>query len=66
MPTASQADITSAWRTLSKENHPDKVKDTSKKRAAQERFMEIQQAYEILSKIKSRRRKQNKKYKEEL
>lgn len=66
LPTTSQADITSAWRALSKENHPDKVKEESKKRAAQERFMEIQQAYEILSKIKSRRRKQNKKYSGEL
>lgn len=62
LPTASQTEITSAWRALSKENHPDKVKDESKKREAQDRFMEIQQAYETLSKIKSKRRSKNKKY----
>lgn len=66
LPTASQAEITSTWRTLSKENHPDKFKEESKKRAAQERFMEIQQAYEILSKIKNKRRQRNKKYTEDL
>lgn len=66
LPTASQTDITSAWRTLSKENHPDKVKDDSKKREAQLRFMEIQQAYEVLSKIKNRRSRRNKKYNDDL
>lgn len=66
LPTASQAEITTAWRALSKENHPDKVKEESKKRAAQDRFMEIQQAYETLSKIKSKRRSKNKKFKEDL
>jgi len=59
-PTASQSEITSAWRKLSRENHPDKVKDPELSRAAQERFMEIQQAYEILSKIKSKRKRKNK------
>lgn len=66
LPTASQAEITTAWRALSKENHPDKVKDASKKRAAQERFMEIQQAYETLSKIKSKRRSKNKRFNDDL
>lgn len=61
LPTASQTEITSTWRALSKENHPDKIKDENKKRAAQERFMEIQQAYEVLSKIKNKRRRKNKK-----
>ncbi|EDS27507.1 wurst [Culex quinquefasciatus] len=65
-PTASQAEITSVWRKMSRENHPDKVKEESQRRAAQERFMEIQQAYEILSKIKSKRRARNKKSNEEL
>lgn len=64
--TASQTEITSAWRKLSKENHPDKVKDESKRREAQERFMEIQQSYEILSKIKSKRRQRNKKFNDDL
>lgn len=62
LPTASQSDITHAWRALSKENHPDKVKEESKKREAQLRFMEIQQAYEVLSKIKNKRRRKNKQY----
>lgn len=65
-PTASQTEITKTWRALSRENHPDKVKDESKKREAQLRFMEIQQAYEVLSKIKNKRRRRNKEYKEEL
>lgn len=66
LPTASQSEITSTWRALSKENHPDKVKDDSKKREAQVRFMEIQQAYEVLSKIKSKRRRKNKKFNDDL
>lgn len=66
LPTASQSEITSSWRALSKENHPDKVKDDSKKRDAQVRFMEIQQAYEVLSKIKNKRRRKNKKFTEDL
>lgn len=66
LPTASQAEITSTWRALSKENHPDKVKDDSKKREAQLRFMEIQQAYEVLSKIKSKRRRKNKQFNDDL
>ncbi|XP_017771710.1 PREDICTED: dnaJ homolog subfamily C member 22 [Nicrophorus vespilloides] len=60
-PTASQSEITSQWRKLSREFHPDKVKDPNLQRAAQERFMEIQQAYEILSNIKSKRKRKNKK-----
>lgn len=66
LPTASQSEITSTWRALSKENHPDKVKDESKKRDAQLRFMEIQQAYDVLSKIKNRRRRKNKQFTEDL
>lgn len=66
LPTASQTEITSAWRTMSKENHPDKIKDDSKKRAAELRFMEIQQAYEVLSKIKNKRRRKNKKFTDDL
>lgn len=58
--SASQAEITSKWRKLSREFHPDKVKDPDQQRAAQETFMEIQQAYEILSNSKTRRQKRNK------
>ncbi|CAH0577920.1 unnamed protein product [Chrysodeixis includens] len=60
-PDASQQEITTTWRKLSRENHPDKVKDEKARRAAQERFMEIQQAYEILSNSKHRRNRRNKK-----
>lgn len=49
------------WRKLSRENHPDKVKDEKSRKAAQERFMEIQQAFEILSNNKNRRNRRNKK-----
>lgn len=63
--TASQTEIKSTWKKLSLENHPDKIKDPSQKEAAQKRFMEIQQAYEALSKIKSKRRSRNKKHSEE-
>lgn len=62
LPTASQAEITSTYRKLSKEYHPDKIKGSEvEKRKAQDRFMEISQAYEILSKQKSTRRQRNKK-----
>jgi len=56
---ASQEEIKSRYRELSKQWHPDKVKED--KEAAQERFVEIQQAYENLSKIKHRRAKANRK-----
>lgn len=60
-PSSSQSEITAKWRALSREWHPDKVKDPEQRRDAQERFMEIQQAYEILSNIKSKRKRKNKK-----
>lgn len=62
LPTASQSEITSTFRKLSKEFHPDKIKGTvADNRAAQERFMEISLAYEKLSKLKSKRRHRNRK-----
>ncbi|GLH16351.1 DnaJ protein homolog 1 [Gryllus bimaculatus] len=60
--SSSQAEITARWRALSREFHPDKVKDPEQKSVAQERFMEIQQAYEILSNIKVKRKRRNKKF----
>lgn len=60
-PTASQSEITSKWRHLSREWHPDKIKDPQLKSEAQNKFMEIQQAYEILSNIKTKRKRKNKK-----
>uniref|UniRef100_A0A2M4BPM7 DnaJ homolog subfamily C member 22 n=1 Tax=Anopheles marajoara TaxID=58244 RepID=A0A2M4BPM7_9DIPT len=59
--TASQNEINTLCRSLAKETHPDKVKDESKRRAAEERFMEIQQACEVLSKTRRKRRQRNKK-----
>lgn len=53
--SASQKEITKRYRELVKEWHPDKIKDSDKKAAAQEKFMEIQSAYDVLSHIKSRR-----------
>ncbi|KAK0180855.1 hypothetical protein PV327_003192 [Microctonus hyperodae] len=62
--TASQSEVTAKWRSLSKEHHPDKVKGTDDERkAAQDRFMEIQQAYEILSSKKNRRQRKNRRSK---
>lgn len=58
--TASQSEITARWRALSREFHPDKIKDPAKQREAQERFMEIQQSYEILSNSKTKRKRKNK------
>lgn len=58
-PSATQQEITSRYRKLSREWHPDKHKDPASKEEAQEKFIEIQQAYEILSKIKSERITQN-------
>ncbi|KAM0724393.1 DnaJ-like protein subfamily C member 22 [Formica fusca] len=58
--TASQNEVTARWRTLSRDNHPDKVKGSEEeRRKAQEKFMEIQQAYEILSQAKTRRQRRN-------
>ncbi|EDV92147.1 dnaJ homolog subfamily C member 22 [Drosophila grimshawi] len=63
--TASQAEITAAYRRLSKEHHPDKAKDEAQRAAANQRFIEIQQAYSVLSKIKSNRRRKNRQFTEE-
>lgn len=65
LPTATQSEVTAKWRKMSRENHPDKVKDEKEREAAQNRFMEIQQAYEALSKVKNKRRQKNKKFNEE-
>lgn len=59
--SATQAEITAAWRTLSLEFHPDKVKEDGQRKEAQARFMEIQEAYELLSKRKLRRKSKNSK-----
>lgn len=60
-PESSQQEITSAWRRLSRQYHPDKVKNEENRPAAQELFMEVQQAYELISNSKNRRNRMNKK-----
>ncbi|XP_061189329.1 dnaJ homolog subfamily C member 22-like [Saccostrea echinata] len=57
--TATEKEIKARYKILVREWHPDKQRDPSKKAEAQEKFMEIQRAYEILSKIQSRRMRQN-------
>lgn len=52
---ATQEEITSRYRQLSRQWHPDKHKDPAMKLQAQEFFIEVQQSYEILSRIKSQR-----------
>src|SRR5436190_2317889 len=44
--TASEADIKKAFRKLAREFHPDVAKD---KKKAEEKFKEINEAYEVLS-----------------
>ncbi|XP_071101201.1 dnaJ homolog subfamily C member 22-like [Haliotis cracherodii] len=58
--SATQEEITHAYRKMSRQWHPDKQKDPQKKEEAQEKFIEIQQAYDILSSIKARRSAKNK------
>lgn len=56
---ASQEDIRSRYRELTKKYHPDMIKDKEAKEEAQAKFVEIQQAYETLSQIKKRRKSRN-------
>lgn len=58
---ASEKEIKASYKKLVKQWHPDKHTDPQKKAEAQEKFMEIQQAYEILSKISHKRMRMNKK-----
>jgi len=63
---ASQEEIRTKYRELSKVHHPDKVKGSpEEKQAAQEKFVAIQQAYEKLSTLKKQRAKANKKSEKE-
>merc|ERR1719195_1905145 len=63
---ASQEEIRSRYRELTKQFHPDKVQGTAQeKEAAHEKFVQIQQAYEKLSHLKKSRAKANKKHQTE-
>jgi len=63
---ASQEEIRSKYRELTKMYHPDKVQGTQEeKEEAHEKFVKIQQAYEKLSTLKKSRAKANKRHQEE-
>ena len=49
-PSASQDEIKSAYRKLIKQYHPDKFNDNPLKNLAEEKMMEINEAYESLTK----------------
>jgi len=48
------------YRKLVRQWHPDKVKDPLSRNEAQEKFVEIQRAYEVLSTLKTKRFQKNK------
>ncbi|XP_037776245.1 dnaJ homolog subfamily C member 22-like [Penaeus monodon] len=60
---ASQEEITSAYRKLAKEWHPDRHKNEEKESASEE-FIKIKEAYEKLSTIKKERAWKNKRSEE--
>ncbi|TYZ65728.1 hypothetical protein PybrP1_011989 [[Pythium] brassicae (nom. inval.)] len=45
----SDRELKKAYRTLALKHHPDKVDDPQEKEAAKERFVEVSEAYEVLS-----------------
>ena len=51
--TATPAEIKSAFRKLARQFHPDTAKD---KKAAEEKFKEINEAYEVLGDVEKRKR----------
>jgi len=51
--TASDADIKKAFRKLAREFHPDVAKD---KKRAEEKFKEINEAYEVLGDLEKRKK----------
>src|SRR5205809_2872245 len=51
--TASEAEIKKAFRKLAREHHPDVAKD---KKRAEEKFKEINEAYEVLGDAEKRKR----------
>ena len=52
--TATQEEVTRAYRKLAQVFHPDKHIDEAKRLSAQESFSKIQEAYEILSDAQKR------------
>ncbi|CAH1709904.1 unnamed protein product [Aphis gossypii] len=63
---ATQTEIKNQCRTLAVKYHPDKAKDDITKKDVQNRFFEVQQACELLSNSRAKRRRRNKQFNEEL
>ncbi|KAF0307824.1 DnaJ subfamily C member 22 [Amphibalanus amphitrite] len=63
--TATQEDITARYRELTKSLHPDRFTDPGEKAKAEEAFMEINLAYDKLSKMRNKRRRSNRVSREE-
>lgn len=61
---ARQSDINSRCKKLAVKYHPDRVQDPEEKKVAQEKFYEIQQACEILSSNRAKKRRKNKQFNE--
>jgi len=59
---ATQEQITKKWRDLSRQWHPDKFREPEEKALAQEKFMEIKDAYDKLSVIHAKRKEQRSKF----
>ena len=59
--SADDSEVSSAYRKMVRQYHPDKVRDPALKERAEEKFMQIQEAYETLSNIKARRAQKSKK-----
>ena len=57
--SATQEDITARYRELTKSQHPDRFTDPAEKAAAESRFIEINLAYDKLSKMRNKRRRSN-------
>lgn len=57
--SATEAEIRSTYHKLSRQWHPDRIKDPQKQREAQDVYISIQKAYEILSRKKIKRLRKN-------
>ena len=63
--TATQEDITARYRELTKSQHPDRFTDAAEKADAERRFVEVNLAYDKLSKMRNKRKRSNRKSREE-
>lgn len=58
---SSENDLRRNFRNLVKEWHPDKHNDPKMKKIAEDKFIQINEAYERLSVLRAKRTQQNKK-----